>query len=358
VDYGKRTIRAVGLTASGLSSWQSYTIAQGNGSNRILVGAQDIGSACSDDLGLFHLALVPTEEMASIVWPRAGAGDTVYLDSTLGTMLKSVNARTAAHCADVTFTPVSPPDSLRRGSSLTGPHQMAVQPNDVNRVFVVNAGQVVYSTDGGGSWQSSAFPLTAAGGRGLGLSAIMVDEDGVVYVGTQDQGVYTCNDAIHYCDGSPGAGTWTPFALNPAPGFTAPAFIMAITESNPPPAARNFWIATSQGVYRRLAGATTWTAVDAAPLYPYSDVVVDPTCRTRIYTAIGYLNPVTRTRGGAHVSTDNGGTWQSLTSGHPLHNSPIAQVLVDAAHPERVFATTYGRGAWLWVWRSIPSCAP
>ena len=96
MDYGKRTIRAVGLTASGLSSWQSYTIAQGNGSNRILVGAQDIGSACSDDLGLFHLALVPTEEMASIVWPRAGSGDTVYLYSTLGTMLKSVNARTAA----------------------------------------------------------------------------------------------------------------------------------------------------------------------------------------------------------------------------------------------------------------------
>src|SRR5262249_15234710 len=162
----------------------------------------------------------------------------------------------------------------------------------------------------------------------------------------QDKGVYVCGDTAHFCDGSPGSGSWTPFALNAGSGVTPPAFVSAIAESNPPPAPRNFWIATSQGLYRRLAGTTSWVAVDAAPLYPYSDVPVDPTCRTRVYTAIGYLGNVTRVRGGIHYSTNNGASWSSLTSGFPLHNSPVTQVIVDRANAARIFATTYGLGAW------------
>jgi hypothetical protein len=67
---------------------------------------------------------------------------------------------------------------------------------------------------------------------------------------------------------------------------------------------------------------------------------------------------VIRTRGGIHASTDNGAHWTSLTSGFPLHNVPITQVLVDAAHPERLFAATYGRGAWAYQWSPLPACAP
>jgi hypothetical protein len=349
----------VGITGEGIASWQAYTIGQGYATGRLLVGAQDIAAACSSDLGA-RFQLTPTEEAEAIAWPRGAGGDTVYLFGTKGTLQKSINAASAASCAAMTFSDVTPPASFRRSQAFDGPHMLAVHPGDPNKVFLLSGGMVVYSTAGGSpsSWASSALPLTAAGGRPVGLTAIFVDEDGVLYVGTQDRGVYTCGDRTHFCDGTPGAGTWTPFALNPGSGVTPPAFVTAIAESNPPPAPRNFWIATSQGVYRRLAGSTTWTAVDAAPLYPYSDVVVDPTCRTRIYTAIGWLGKVSRTRGGIHASTDNGAHWTSLTSGFPLHNVPITQVLVDAAHPERLFVATYGRGAWAYQWSPLPACAP
>lgn len=349
----------VGITGNGIRSWQSYSIGQAQATNRLLLGAQDIGPVCSDDGGA-SWQLTGGDETQGLVWSQGGAGDVVYAYSTLGTLWKSTNARSAKSCAEVTFSDVSPPDAFRRGQALTGPHAVAVHPTDANRIFTLSGGTVVFSITGGTpatSWKASAVPLTVAG-RPVGLTAIMVDENGVVYVGTQDNGVYTCSDTVNYCDGTTGAGTWTSFALNAGSGMTPPAFITAIAQSNPPPAPRNFWIATSEGVYRRLAGSTTWTLVDAINLYPYSDVTVDPTCRTRIYTAIGYLANVTRTRGGIHVSTDNGANWTSITSGFPLHNVPVTQVLVDRANPARVFATTYGQGAWSYNWSSLPSCAP
>ncbi|PYR53965.1 MAG: hypothetical protein DMF91_27575 [Acidobacteria bacterium] len=73
---------------------------------------------------------------------------------------------------------------------------------------------------------------------------------------------------------------------------------------------------------------------------------------------MGYLDRVMRTRGGIHVSTDNGANWTSITSGYPLHNVPITQVMVDAASPSKVYASTYGRGAWVYTWGSLPACAP
>jgi hypothetical protein len=348
----------VRMPATGIKSWQAYTIAQGHGTNRILVGAQDIGSACSDDLGLFRFALRRTEEAAAIAWPRAGGGNTVYVYSTKGTLERSINASSARNCSGVTFTYVSAPDRFRGGQAFTGPHTLAVHPSDAQNVFLITGGQVVYSRTGGTDWQRSPLPLTTASGATVGLTAIMVDERGVVYVGTQDHGVYTCSDTALYCDGSPGALAWTPFALNPGGTIAPPAVITAITQSNPPPAPRTFWISTSQGVYRRRAGDTDWVAVNTTRPYPVSDVVVDPTCRTRVYTAFGYLANKARTPGGIDVSSDNGATWRSLTAGHALHNSPVTQVLVDAAEPRRVFASTFGRGAWLWVWPSLPSCAP
>ena len=65
-----------------------------------------------------------------------------------------------------------------------------------------------------------------------------------------------------------------------------------------------------------------------------------------------------RTRGGINVSTDNGAHWTSITSGFDLHNVPITQVLVDPANPQKVYASTYGRGTWLYTWAPFPACGP
>src|SRR5205823_10545278 len=134
----------------------------------------------------------------------------------------------------------------------------------------------------------------------------------------------------------------TPWGLNGGASGTSPRAITAIAESNAPPGPRTFWMATSQGLYRKLPGAGAWIQVALTPDYAYSDVVVDPSCHTRIYAAIGYVDPISRTRGGIDVSNDNGSHWDSLTSGAMLHNVPITQVAIAPGSAGRVLASSYG----------------
>jgi hypothetical protein len=181
----------------------------------------------------------------------------------------------------------------------------------------------------------------------------------VLYIGTVDGGAYTCADATHFCNGSPGSGAWTAWGLNSAAGVTPPRVITAITESNAPPAPRTFWMATSEGIYRKLPGAGSWTRVPTVRGYANNEVVVDPACRTRIYVGTGYLDPISRTRGGVLFSSDNGNTWTSLSSGFDLHGVPITQIAVTSGSPARVLAGTYGKGSWEYNWgTALPACAP
>lgn len=348
------------LTASGIRSWQSYTIAKAPASNRILLGTQDIAVVCSDDGGV-HWNLATPDETQALVWAKTGGADTVYTFGTQTTAYRALNAASAPTCAAINWPVVSPPDMLKRTKVFSAPHTLAVDPLHETKLFALTGNSVLYSTNSGTNWSASVVPLTTPTGYPVGLTALFVDENGVVYVGTQDHGVYTCSDSVHYCDGSGGAGTWHPWALNPGGAITPPWYVTAITESNPPPALRTFWIATSQGVYRKFPNRIgrpplPWVAVDAVPLYPYSDVVVDPTCRTRIYDAIGYLDASTRTRGGIDFSSDGGAHWTSLTSGYLLHNVPVTQILIDPANPAHVYASTYGFGAWRYDWNPLPAC--
>ena len=126
--------------------------------------------------------------------------------------------------------------------------------------------------------------------------------------------------------------------------------------SGPPSSSRNFWIGSTDGVYRQLAGETSCTLVESTqglpgtPPYVYNEVVVDPTCSTRIYAGIGYLESMSRTRGGIQLSTDNGANWALLTGGADLHNTPITQIVVDPANEFHLYASTYGRGVWDYFW--------
>lgn len=343
----------IGSNGLGISSWQAYTVAappQGERRERIIVGAQDIAAACTDDNGA-HWRLLPTDESQSIIWRKSGAGDVVYSYSTLGTLQRSNNAESAAACANITFTSASPPDSLRESKAFVGPHTMAVHPTDSNRVYLASGRSIIYSANGGAHWAKAPFTIVGKT-RAPSPTSIFVDEAGVLYVGTLDGGVFICNDAAHLCDGTAGSGKWEAWGLN----TNSPRLITAIAESNAPPAPRTFWLATSQGLYRRMPGAATWTQVPTTPGYAYSDVVVDPTCHSRIYGAIGYLEPITRSRGGIDFSSNDGATWTSITSGAELHNVPITQVVLAPGNPGRVLASTYGRGAWEYDWGALPPC--
>ncbi len=348
-----------GITGLGMATWQTYTVAAppvGAHPRRILVGAQDIADACSDDDGA-HWSLVPTQETQSLIWKRIASGDVLYSYSTLGTLQRSTNAASAASCAAITFTDVSPPEALRETRGWVGPHAIAVHPGDANKVFTTGFRDIVYTLDGGAHWAKSAF--TVAGlSRAPAPSSIFVDESGSIYVGTQDGGAYICNDATHFCDASPGAGHWTAWGLNGGASGASPRMITAIAESNPPSVPRTFWMAASDGLYRKLPGAAAWTQVSPTPGYTYSDVLVDPTCHSRVYAGFGYLEFISRSRGGIDASTDNGNHWTSTTSGFDLHNVPITQVLVSPGAPTRVLASTYGRGAWEYNTGTLPACMP
>jgi hypothetical protein len=342
-----------GSSGLGISSWQAYTVAvppAGERRNRVIVGAQDVTSACTDDAGA-HWSQLSTDESQSIGWRKSGSSDVLYSYSTLGTLQRSTNAGSAASCANITFSNASPPDALRETKAFVGPHTMAVHPVDSNRVYLAAGRSIIYSTNSGAHWAKAAFSVP---GRRQAPSptSIFVDESGVLYVGTQDGGAFICNDAAHLCDGSAGSGKWQPWGLNSG----SPRMITAIVESNAPPAARTFWMATSNGLYRKLPGSSPWTDVAPAPGYVYSDVAVDPSCHSRIYATLGYLDPISRSRGGIDVSGNNGSAWTSLTQGALLHNVPITQVIIAPGNPERVLASTYGRGSWEYDWGQLPPC--
>ncbi len=349
---------ATGITGTGMATWQTYSVAlppSGTHARRIMVGAQDIGDACTDDDGA-HWRLVPTEESQSLIWKQTPSGDVLYSYSTKGTLEKSTNAGNAS-CATVTFADVSPPGPLRETRGWVGPHSIAVHPRDANKIFTTNFRDIVYSLDGGLHWAKSTFTI-AGHSRAPAPSAIFVDENGTIYVGTQDGGAYLCNDTAHFCDGSPGSANWTPWGLNGGASGASPRMMTAITESNAPPAPRTFWIAASDGLYRRLPGAAAWTQVSSTPGYTYSDVIVDPACHSRVYAAFGYLEFISRSRGGIDASYDNGSHWTSTTSGFDLHNVPIPQVIVAPATTSRLLSATYGRGLWEFNTGTLPPCVP
>lgn len=342
-----------GSNGSGISSWQTYTVAMppaGERRDRIIVGAQDVSSACTDDDGA-HWSLLRTDESQSMAWRKNASGDVVYSYSTLGTLQRSTNAGSAPTCSAIAFSNASPPDSLRESKGFVGPHTMAVHPTDTNRVYLASGRSIIYTTNGGTHWAKATFSVPGLS-KTPSPTSIFVDESGVLYVGTEDGGAFICSDPAHLCDGSAGSGKWEPWGLNTG----SPRMITAIAESNTRPAPRTFWMATSEGLFRKSPGSSPWTNVAPAPGYVYSDVVVDPTCHSRIYAAIGYLEPITRSRGGIDVSSNNGGTWSSLTQGAPLHNVPITQVILAPANPARVLTSTYGRGSWEYDWGQLPPC--
>jgi hypothetical protein len=58
------------------------------------------------------------------------------------------------------------------------------------------------------------------------------------------------------------------------------------------------------------------------------------------------------------VSTDNGTTWSSITSGLSLHQAPISDVQVDPSDSRYLYAAVYGQGAWQYDQGGTPACPP
>jgi hypothetical protein len=110
-----------------------------------------------------------------------------------------------------------------------------------------------------------------------------------------------------------------------------------------------FFAATTSGLYRMVAGGN-WTQQSGDPSYMVSDVVVDPTDANRIYISLGFAGMLGQHRGGVRLSTDNGTTFNSITSGLSIHQAPIASLQVDPVDHRYLNAAVYGLGGWTYHW--------
>jgi hypothetical protein len=121
------------------------------------------------------------------------------------------------------------------------------------------------------------------------------------------------------------------------------------------PAAGGTWfVGTERGLYRSQAGGA-WT-LTTVPGYVFDRIVVDPTCPSRIYAALGFAGIQLYHRGGVQMSTDTGTTWTGLAAGTPLHQGPATDIDFDPTSNRYVYVASYGLGTWLYSYAQPPAC--
>jgi hypothetical protein len=334
------------VSYAGLRVWQPYYVAVTaqhtlQGRPRIFLGTQDNDGVCSDDRGAtWGEAGAPPSmgcgDYGSLVFAPSNP-NRAYARTCSASVARTDNAVSARLCNDVVWTEVDPAVGVYPPALWTRA-MTAVHPTDPDRVYFARVRDVAISTDAGNTLTPSVeFP-----GGGAQPVSVYVDAAGDIYAGTLDKGVFLSTD-----DG----GSWTPWALN----SPAPRAVMNIAYSSA--AGGTFFLATTDGLYRLVPGGS-WTLVTGGGGYTVSDVEVDPGCPNRVYAAFGFVGALGVHRGGVSVSTDNGTTWSSITSGLSLHQAPIPDVQVDPSDSRFLYAAVYGQGAWQYDQGSTPPCPP
>jgi hypothetical protein len=203
----------------------------------------------------------------------------------------------------------------------------AVDPSNDQRVLFARSSDVALSTNAGDSVAPCSLPDNAQ------PVSVYIDPTAnhYLYVGTLGHGAYRSTD---------GGATWAAWGL----AMPTPTAVLNIAYSSA--AGGTYFLATTSGLYRLLPGATSsWTRQTPFSNYTVSDVDVDPHCPTRLYISYGFVGTYGQHRGGISVSSNNGDTFTSITSGLPIHQAPIADVQVDLTSSQYVYAGVYGRGA-------------
>lgn len=352
----------VGFVGDGIWTWQAYSLAVSapagaSGPRRLYVGAQDVGAACSADSGLtWNTGEFAPESQALMLAPSDA--NTLYSFGVGEGLVRVDNAGATADCSGFAAHAFDPAGQFL--NLKVGPRALAVDPRLSRHAFLASGGGVNITFDGGASWFQSDLPPAEAG-ISPKVSAVYVDTSGFLYAGTLDHGVYRCTDAAHYCDGGTGAGPWRKWALTGTSTSSPPRSINAIVLEPAGGPSRSYYVATSEGLFRRTLGSTTLTAIQPVPDFVYGDVVVDPFCRSRVYAALGFGGHQSRSGGGVWVSTRRGapGSWTKLTAGSFVDATPVSELVVDPADPHSLWVSTYGLGIWRYDWGAgLPACQP
>lgn len=317
---------------NGLPVWMVYDMAvvpRTNFSGRhVFLLTQDNGAACSDDDGTTWMSLgappLPTGDIISLA-AAPSAGGVAYATGNNVTPVHTTNVD-AEYCSSIAWSncgaTVYPP-------TIWNHHSMALHPLNANDVYFAQENHTVaVSQDGCQTVTQYTLP------NGADPISLFVDSSGNIYAGTYKSGAYLSTN---------GGVTWSPWALNASP----PTAVMAIAWTSAPSAPGTFYLATTSGLFQLLPGGS-WTLVAGGDGYTVSDVAVDPNCSVKIYAALGYVFSLGRHRGGVLFSDDNGSTWNSITAGLAIHQSPVASIQVDPLSTEYLWAGSYGLGGWLY----------
>jgi hypothetical protein len=336
----------VNMGTAGLGVWQTYyagVIPRSSTSSptRVFLGAQDNGALCSDNGGsTWTTAGVPSGTCGdhfTIQYAPSNPSRAYDRNCSLS-FQRSDNARSASSCSGVTWTSVTPtgysnPIYWSRNS-------IAVHNSDQNKVYFAFSSNVGFSTDGG-----NTFTTKNLTGNARPISLFWdATSFGSLLVGTEQHGAYESSD---------NGAHWSAVGLNTG---TPPEVVWAVTRVITGFQQKTLWLATTNGLYRKV-GTGSLTLVLGGGGYIVNDIEVDPTCSTRVYAAMGYGGGRLQHRGGVLVSTDNGGSWTSLTGGLGLHEGPVTDVEVDVPDSHFVYASSYGRGFWRYDWgANLPAC--
>ena len=322
----------VTVGVNGINTWQCYymvaTGIPGGGRRRFFIGALDDGCLASDDGTTWTTAGTPPSGCGDYIALAIAPSnpDRAYARTCDGgSFARSDNAYSAASCAAVTWSSISPA-TPNYPAAVWSEGMIAVDPLNADHVCFANFFNLAVSSDGGGTWTARSLPNNAE------PACVFFDSNGDLYAGTVDYGAYKSTD-----DGA----TWAPFGLN----SPAPKIVMRVAHSSAGGGEGTFFLATTSGLYRKLPGGS-FTLQTADPSYTVSDVQVDPSNPMRVCAALGYGFYAGQHRGGVLLSTDNGTTFTSLTSGLDIHQAPIAAIQFDPVDSHYLHAAVYGLGGW------------
>ncbi len=226
-----------------------------------------------------------------------------------------------------------PPMSNGQPRGLGRIASLAFDPLDANTMYTGTASGGIWKTiDGGNNWTNISNNLPS-----LGVSAIIVTNS-YILIGTGDRDNNDA-DGIGVMKSTDGGLTWLPSSTGMG-NRTVHRMVLDPTNNN------TIITATSSGIYRSTDAGATWSLRQAGNTY---DLVFKPNDSNTLYAAITGAPTIVK-------STDNGQTWNALSTGF-TPAAVKAAIAVTPDDPDYLYVVTAESGVFSGLYRSTDAGA-
>ncbi len=210
---------------------------------------------------------------------------------------------------------------------------LAFDPTNANIMYTGTPSGGIWKTiDGGNNWTNISNNLPS-----LGVSGIIVTSS-YILIGTGDRDNNDA-DGIGVMKSTDGGQTWVPSSTGMG-NRTIHRMVLDPTNNN------TVIVATSSGIYRSTDAGATWSLRQAGNTF---DLVFKPNDSNTLYAAITGAPTIVK-------STDNGQTWNSLTTGF-APAAVKAAIAVTPDDPDYLYVVTAESGKFTGLYRSTDAGA-